>query len=200
MVRKSTRRVLCILLVLTPVAGVQAQTARGVPLTATWSQLRAYPTPITNNAVTSVCDGADCTVYSFMGMTNPATSGSITAASYKLTSPGTGAWVSIADAPRLDGRAKIAASAITCGGQVYLIGGYSVSLAGEITEKRLFRYDPVPNEYVQLADVLDREDRDDVGVVERRQRLGLAPKASEAFGIAGEVRRQDLERDAALQV
>ena len=168
MVRKSTRRVLGILLVLTPVAGVQVHTARGAPLTATWSQLRAYPTPITNNAVTSVCEGADCTVYSFMGMTNPTTSGTITAASYKLTSPGTGAWISIADAPRLDGRAKIAASAITCAGQVYLIGGYSVSLAGEITEKRLFRYDPVSNEYVQLADVPTEVDDTVVGCYQDR--------------------------------
>lgn len=168
MVLKPNRWILCFLVSMAPLAGVHTRTAIGAPLTASWAQLRAYPTTITNNAVTSVCDGTDCTIYSFMGMTNPSDSGTITAASYKLNSPGTSSWISIADAPLLDGKAKIAASAITCAGQIYLIGGYSVSFASEITEKRFFRYDPVPNVYTQLADVPTEVDDTVVGCYQDR--------------------------------
>lgn len=56
-------------------------------INARWSQLAPYPTTITNNAVTSVCDDGGCTIYSFMGMTSPNTQGSVTAASYKLAPP-----------------------------------------------------------------------------------------------------------------
>ncbi len=41
--------------------------------TGSWSQLAAYPIPITNNAVTSVCDAGGCVLYSFMGMSTPPT-------------------------------------------------------------------------------------------------------------------------------
>ena len=44
-------------------------------------------------------------------------------------------------APLLDGLAKIAASAISCAGEVYLIGGYAVTGKEEVTEARFFRYD-----------------------------------------------------------
>lgn len=131
---------------------VFSQLALAGAVTGRWSQLTPYPTTITNNAVTSVCDGSGCTIYSFMGMTNPNASGSVTAASYKLISPGTGSWVSIADAPRLNTKAKIAASAVTVRGAVYLIGGYTLGL-NEVTEHRLFRYDAIGDTYAPLADV-----------------------------------------------
>lgn len=121
-------------------------------LSASWSQLTPYPTPITNNAVAGVCEPGPCTIYSFMGLTDPSASSSITASSYKLVSPGNGPWTPIADAPLLDGKAKIAASAVTCNGEVYLIGGYTVG-GTEVTEHRLFRYDAIGDTYVQLADV-----------------------------------------------
>ncbi len=120
---------------------------------AVWTQLPPYPTPITNNAVTSVDNGdGTTTVYSFMGMTFPFSTSTITAAAYHLTWPG-GQWEPIADAPRLNGLAKIGASAVTVAGDVYLIGGYTVSRFQEVTEHRLFRYDPGTDSYVQLADV-----------------------------------------------
>jgi len=129
----------------------------------TWSQLSPYPTVITNNAVTSVCNAGTCTMYSFMGMTNPTDPNTITAASYKLTSPGTGGWVQIADAPLLSGLAKIAASAVTCNNQVYLIGGYTVAFT-ETTERRFFRYNPSTNDYTQLPNVPTQVDDTVVGV------------------------------------
>jgi hypothetical protein len=78
--------------------------------------------------------------------------GTITAAAFRLDRPG-GAWAPIADAPRLNGRAKIGASAVVVAGEVYLIGGYTTTGFSETTEPRLFRYDPDADEYVELAEV-----------------------------------------------
>ncbi len=144
--------------------------APGVTLAAdgSWTQLTPYPIPIANNAVTSVCDPDGCTLYSFMGIVDPSNATTITAASYKLTSPGTGAWQPLADAPLLGGRAKIAASAITVAGEIYLIGGYTVGGGPEVTEPRLFRYDPIADDYIQLADVPTEVDDTVVGVYEDR--------------------------------
>jgi len=140
----------------------------GSALEGSWSQLAPYPIPIANNAVTSVCDDATCTLYSFMGIVDPTATSTITAASYKLTSPGSGPWQPIADAPLLDGRARIAATAITVDGQVYLIGGYTAQGGPEVTEKRFFRYDPIGDEYQQLADVPTEVDDTVAGVYQDR--------------------------------
>lgn len=142
------------------------QTSAGEP--TAWSTLAPYPHPITNNAVTSVCDGGTCTIYSFMGMTDPTDTSTITAKSYKLTSPGTGSWIPIADAPLLSDKAKIAASAVNCAGDVYLIGGYTAAGFLEVTEHRLFRYDPTGNTYAQLADVPTEVDDTVAGVYQER--------------------------------
>ena len=49
---------------------------------AVWTPLPAYPTPIANNAVTSVDNGdGTITVYSFMGIRAPADEETITPAS-----------------------------------------------------------------------------------------------------------------------
>ncbi len=119
-----------------------------------WAALPSLPEPVSNNAVTSVDHGdGTFTLYSFMGIRPPATGLShATLASYSLDWPG-GAWEPIADAPADSrGRAKVAASAVTVAGRVYLIGGYSPART-EITEKRLFRYEPDTDTYTQLADV-----------------------------------------------
>jgi hypothetical protein len=115
--------------------------------------LPALPEAVANNAVTSVdnLDGT-FTLYSFMGITNPAAFQTITAAAHRLDWPG-GSWTPIADAPLLNDRAKIGASAVTVAGEVYLIGGYTVGGGPEVTEPRLFRYDPVGDVYVELASV-----------------------------------------------
>ena len=47
--------------------------------------------------------------------------------------------------------------------------------------------------------LLDRMDRDDVRVVERRDGAGLSLKAREPIRIAGQIGRQDLERDIAAE-
>ncbi|RNC80364.1 MAG: hypothetical protein ED559_00670 [Phycisphaera sp.] len=141
------RRFLTALVSISVIAPACAQDAR-------WTALPELPTPISNNAVTSVDHGdGTWTIYSFMGMRPPATTlADATLNSYKLDWPG-GQWEQIADAPEDSRRrAKVAASAVTVAGEVYLIGGYSPA-RNEITEKRLFRYEPDTDTYTQLADV-----------------------------------------------
>ena len=118
-----------------------------------WDTLPEYPISITNNAVTSTRnpDGST-TIYSFMGITNPVGRLFITAASYKITIPGDNAWTQIADAPTLNSLPKIAASALSAdNNRIFLIGGYTVEQRRETTEKRLFEYDPVNNQYIEHA-------------------------------------------------
>ncbi len=118
-----------------------------------WQPLPSLPLPIANNAVTSIVHGGDrATVYSFMGITDPTDDATITGASFRLDLPG-GSWERIADAPPLEGRAKIGASAISVGDRIFLLGGYTVSDDGETTEKRFFEYVPESNSYARLADV-----------------------------------------------
>jgi hypothetical protein len=53
----------------------------------------------------------------------------------------------------------------------------------------------------QLAPVLlEAVDGRDVGVVEGRQHLGLAPEAGQAFGVPGEIVGQDLQGDLAVEL
>ena len=133
------------LLILVPLAATQATT-----LTA--GRLPSYPFAISNNAVTSVDHGdGTYTLYSFMGMRNPTIAASVTPFSFKLEGPN-GSWTRIANAPRLEGKAKVGASAISVAGEVYLIGGYTLG-ANERTEKRLFRYAADTDEYVELSPV-----------------------------------------------
>lgn len=112
------------------------------------------PVALSNNAVASVDHGdGTYTLYSFMGIRPPALGlVNATLQSFRLDWPG-GEWMPIADAPGdTRGRAKVAASAVTVGGRVYLIGGYTPART-EVTEKRLFRYEPETDSYTQLADV-----------------------------------------------
>ncbi|MEM6793624.1 MAG: hypothetical protein AAF725_06550, partial [Acidobacteriota bacterium] len=187
----ATRRrlLLCAAMLLAQAAGSAAQ-----PLVGSWTDLAPYPVPITNNAVTSVCDDAGCTIYSFMGMTQPSSSGSTTVASYKLESPGDGPWQPIADAPTLNGRGKIAASAVTVAGEVYLIGGYTTTVP-EFTEAKFYRYDPEDDLYTELAEVPVPVD-DMVAGVYRDRYIYLISGWSEGSGSVSDVQIYDTETGA----
>ncbi|MEM7312560.1 MAG: PEP-CTERM sorting domain-containing protein [Planctomycetota bacterium] len=114
------------------------------------SRLPELPRPISNNAVTSVTNPDGSTsLYSFMGI-DGTTFRDITPASYRLDMS-VGEWVQIADAPRLNNRARVGANAISVAGQVYLFGGYTASRTNEVTDDRLFRYNPATDDYTELA-------------------------------------------------
>ncbi|MEQ8769245.1 MAG: hypothetical protein RIB60_01920 [Phycisphaerales bacterium] len=115
--------------------------------------LPAYPHPISNNAVTSVpaADG-NGTVYSFMGIIDPADTGTITPAAYALDWPHADAWRRIADVPLDEGRARIGASAVTIRERVFVVGGYSVLDDGsERTDPRLLEYVIDEDRWVERA-------------------------------------------------
>ena len=115
--------------------------------------LPSLPIALSNNAVASVDNGdGTFSLYSFMGITDPTDEGSISAASFRFDWPGIG-WAPIADAPRLNGLAKIGANAVVVAGEVYLVGGYTVTRFFEVTEHRLFRYDADVDMYTELAEV-----------------------------------------------
>jgi N-acetylneuraminic acid mutarotase len=134
----------------------------------TLNAITLAPLPITvaNNAVTSVQhDDGSYSLYSFMGTTNPSTLAT-TSMAHRYDST-TGSWTRIANAPRLFGRPKVGASAISVAGEVYLIGGYTLGPT-ERTEERLFRYDAATDDYTQLASVPTAVDDTVVGVYEDR--------------------------------
>lgn len=138
-----------------------------------WIELPPLPTPISNNAVTGVIrpDGS-ATLYTFMGITDPTASGTITTAAWALDFPdglrSAAQWRPIADVPGFQGRGRIAANAVAVNGEAYLLGGYIVRAGGEATDPRLFRYDPLNNRYVRLADVPVEVDDTVVGVRDDR--------------------------------
>ncbi len=100
------------------------------------------PRPVSNNAVTSVTHaGGSVTLYSFMGIEDPAVTATITPRAYALDWPTDTDWRRIADVPLDEGRARIAASAVTIRGRVFVVGGYSVLDDGtERTDPRLLEY------------------------------------------------------------
>ncbi|NNF43559.1 MAG: hypothetical protein HKN62_11040 [Phycisphaerales bacterium] len=138
------------------------------PPVATVDTLPPVPIAISNNAVAAVDHGdGTYTLYSFMGITVPTSFSSITDASFRYDGPG-GTWTSIADAPRLNDRAKIGSNAIAVAGEVYLIGGYTVGGGPEMTDPRLFRYDPDLDEYEERAEVPTEVDDTVTGVYQDR--------------------------------
>ncbi|MEM9064524.1 MAG: hypothetical protein AAGB51_03430 [Planctomycetota bacterium] len=126
--------------------------------------LPPLPEPVSNNAVASVAntDGS-FTLYSLMGINDPADTDTITTRSYALDVSAEGrplsrGWRRIADAPAYFEKGKIGASAVGVAGALYLIGGYAVveTDAGdtvEVTEPRLLRYDVALDRWVELAEV-----------------------------------------------
>ena len=131
-------------------------------------RLPALPDHLTNNAVTSVrhADGS-YSLYTFTGIDGKTASRRATLEAYRFDS-NTGQWTQLADAPGVMGtRPKVGASAISVGGQVYLLGGYTIR-GGEVTEKELYRYDDATDTYEQMAPVPVEVDDTVVGVYQDR--------------------------------
>ncbi len=150
--------------------GLSLNGAAAIELCVT--RLPNLPEHLTNNAVTSVqnSDGS-YSLYSFTGIAGETVLGTnAMLRAYRLDTSG-GGWTAIADAPGIrvgqNPRPKVGASAVTVAGEVYLLGGYSIPGA-EITERRFYRYDPVADDYVELADVPTEVDDTVVGVFQDR--------------------------------
>jgi hypothetical protein len=93
-----------------------------------WSRAVALPEPLSNNAVASVEGSDGCTVVTALGLTAPRAS-AITSHAYAWT-VGTPAWRRLPDVP---GKPRIAASAVSLRGRVFVLGGYDVAPDGTET-------------------------------------------------------------------
>ena len=65
--------------------------------------------------------------------------------------------------------------------------------------RQILALDQFHHEGVQAGRFLDRIDRRDVRMIQRRERLRLALEPRHAFGVGGERVRQDLDRDLAAE-
>ncbi len=65
---------------------------------------------------------------------------------------------------------------------------------------RVVAFDQFHHQRGHLAGLLEAVDLGDVGMIERRQRLGLALESRQPLRVAGKRRRQRLQRDVAAQL
>lgn len=118
-------------------------------LAADWQDYAPYPQPITNNAVTTHTRAGTTFVYSFMGIDSTKIWSGISKDARRLNTT-TNTWETLPEIPALHGR--IAASAVTLGDSVYVIGGYWVADTGaETTNKRLHVWDTVSDAWMTNA-------------------------------------------------
>ena len=110
------------------------------------------PSPVTNNAVAYVPGGANGgTLYSFLGLGAGKTHADIVRSAFacgerSLTCR------QVPDVPVDEGR--LASSAATVAGKVYIFGGYTVAADGaERSTPEVFRFDPVTERYERTADM-----------------------------------------------
>jgi N-acetylneuraminic acid mutarotase len=109
------------------------------------------PEPISNNAV-AVVEGPDGpTVYSFNGLKAGKTWKDTSNAAYACVIA-TKTCKTIAPVPVPEGR--LASSAVTVAGKIYIFGGYSVAANGdEISTPDVFAFDPATGRYEQKTDM-----------------------------------------------
>lgn len=117
-----------------------------------WSEAAPLPMPISNNAVTSaVIDGSPY-LFTFLGLKEGKTYEDVSdfAARFDVQN---GTWEEIPGVPDEVGR--LASTAETVNGNIYIFGGYTVAENGdEVSTHEVFKYDPVANTYEQVADML----------------------------------------------
>lgn len=117
-----------------------------------WDTHAPLPAPITNNAVTTHTRAGTTFVYTFMGLDSTKVFSGITTDAARLNTA-TNEWEILPPVPAVDG--KIAASAVTLGDSVYVIGGYRVEANGsEVTARRMMVWDTVTDQWVDDAAIV----------------------------------------------
>lgn len=100
-----------------------------------WEPIPELPEPVSNNAVAAI-GGETCVLVSALGIDASRASSGIHTRAWMFD----GAWQAL---PEVGGIPRIAASAVTLRGKVYVIGGYSVAASGaETTHDNLEIFDP----------------------------------------------------------
>lgn len=115
----------------------------------TTEPLPPMPAPHSNNAVAAVGVGGDIRLFSFMGLTEGKTYADISRQAYQLDWR-TRQWTRVPDVPVPTGR--LASTAASVGGKIYLFGGYSVAANGdEKSTPEVLSFDPVTWRYAQRS-------------------------------------------------
>lgn len=112
----------------------------------------ALPAPVSNNAVAFGRDAkGQGTIYSFLGLGSGKTWRDIVTTAYACVEA-TLDCREIKSVPVANGR--LASSAASVGGKIYLFGGYTVAEDGaEQSTPEVFRFDPLTEQYARVADI-----------------------------------------------
>jgi len=114
-----------------------------------WQEVKNLPEPISNNAVASVAAGDSIFVYSFMGISEGKTYKDIHSKSFKYNVK-ENTWRRIEDVPGDSGR--LAATAATAGGKIYIFGGYTVASDGsETSVPDVYLLDPLIDSFTRIS-------------------------------------------------
>jgi N-acetylneuraminic acid mutarotase len=143
------KRILSLLTLVLFVASCQ-QAPKEVSLN--WSEAESLPLAISNNAVASAEIDGKTFLYTFLGMEEGKTYEDVSdfAARYDVEN---GIWEEIPGVPDETGR--LASTAETVNGHIYIFGGYTVGEDGsEVSTHEVFKYDPIANSYERVADML----------------------------------------------
>lgn len=109
--------------------------------------LPALPMPVSNNAVAGADVDGERRLYSFLGLGEGKTHLDITRRAFEFSG---GQWRALPDVPVEQGR--LASVAAAAGGQVYLLGGYTVAEDGhEVSTPDVLRFDPAARDYTLVA-------------------------------------------------
>ncbi len=129
---------LSLLLIQTPAAEVS------------WNEAPPLPVPVTNNAVAALATSRGPAVFSFLGLDSTKLSSGIINRAFRWNL-GDSKWTEIES---VAGPGRLAATAQTVGGRIYLFGGYTVASDG--AEKSLPNvdvYDPETDHWTRAADI-----------------------------------------------
>lgn len=133
-------RHLALLIGLSPLAGT------GEPL-----PIPRLPQPLTNNAVAAVVSGGRLQVFTFFGLGAGKTWQDITNRAWGWRE-GDSAWHELPPVPVARGR--LASTACTVAGKIYLFGGYTVDeKGGEVSTPEVFCFDPSTETYTPRAPI-----------------------------------------------
>jgi hypothetical protein len=123
----------------------------GLLFAASQTKIEPLPIPVSNNAVASLSVHRQALIFSFMGIGPKKTWDAITNAAYAVDAEG-GKWAELHPVPGTAGR--IAASAASARGQVFLFGGYVVDgQGGETTVPDVNVYEPQNERWFRGADI-----------------------------------------------
>lgn len=114
-----------------------------------WEEVKNLPEPVSNNAVASVAAGDSLFIYSFMGISEAKTYKDIHSKSFKYNIR-ENTWRRIEDVPGDSGR--LAATAATVGGKIYIFGGYTVAKDGsETSVLDVYLLDPITDNFTLIS-------------------------------------------------